>query len=457
LPLSSVDEGTHPAHASTFAVTSDAAATRRLPAMLWLIWALFIVYGCTIPFHFVSDWRVVTAHWGKVTFDLFASPVAGRLSLPDFVGNILLFMPFGVFGSLALPRRSRLRLVVVVALAAVLSAAVEMAQLFTDDRVTAMCDVTANVMGAFLGGLSAEALRAAFVRVMRQLHVHGMAESPALYPALVGLAAGVASEWEPFNVSLDIGEVVGKVKILRSDPFQFTGLNDEGVVFCRFLLAGFAAHSWLSQTRYRERATAITIVGTVVLGLGLESGQFFIGARVPGVEDAMIIVSGAITGAILARWHIERWRPVALAALLLTATAASAAMQMLSPFTWSAQHQGVNWFPFLGYYQWTSFLVVSHSFELLLMYFPLGFCLPLIVANARRATTAVVASTIALSVGLEWAQGWIIGRYSDVTDIGIALLGALIGLWMARTGWTRFRLWLAAWEPQYRAEVTARR
>jgi glycopeptide antibiotics resistance protein len=170
----------------------------------------------------------------------------------------------------------------------------------------------------------------------------------------------------------------------------------------------------------------------------------------------LVVVSGAITGAVLARWHVERWRPGVLAALLLTATAASAAMQMLSPFTLSAQYQDVNWFPFLGYYQWTSFLVVSHSFELLLMYFPLGFCLPLIVTNPRRATTVVVASAIALSVGLEWAQGWITGRYSDVTDVGIALLGALIGLWMVRHGWARFRLWLAAWEPPYGAELAAR-
>src|SRR5438128_4778317 len=95
------DDGAFPARVPALAVTRDPTATRRPAATLWLMWALFIVYGCTIPFRFVSDWRMVTAHWNLVTFDLFASPVSGRLSLPDFVGNILLFMPFGVFGSLA--------------------------------------------------------------------------------------------------------------------------------------------------------------------------------------------------------------------------------------------------------------------------------------------------------------------------------------------------------------------
>ena len=76
----------------------------------------------------------------------------------------------------------------------------------------------------------------------------------------------------------------------------------------------------------------------------------------------------------------------------------------------------------------------------MLMYFPLGFCLPSIVSDKRRAATAVVASALAMSGGLEWAQGRIEGRYSDVIDLGIAPLGALIGFWMARDGWSRFRL-----------------
>jgi glycopeptide antibiotics resistance protein len=434
-------------------VTTNVASTRHLAATLWLIWALFIVYGCTIPFHFVSDWRIVAVHWDAVTFDLFANPVSGRLTLPDFVGNILLFMPFGVFGSLALRDRSRSRIAVVVVLAALLSIAVEIAQLFTADRVTALCDVTANVIGAFLGALASDAVRAVFVEAIRTLHAHGMAASSSVYLALVGLAAAVVSEWEPFDVSLDVSEVVGKVKVLARDPVQFTGLNDEGVVFVRFLLAGFAVHFWLGQTRHRERATAITVAGMTMLGIGLEGCQLFIGARLPGLEDTLVIVSGAIAGAALARWHVERLRPPALAALLLMATWAAAAMQMLSPFTLSAQYQDVNWFPFLGYYQWTSFQTVSHTFELLLMYFPLGFCLPLIVADRRRAAIAVVASAIVMSVSLEWAQGWITGRYPDITDIGIALLGALIGLWMARDGWARFRRWLAVWLLQHDAEA----
>lgn len=116
-----------PARVPPFALTTDPATTRRLSTTLWLIWVLFIVYGCTIPFHFVSDWRLATAHWDMVTFDLFPVPGTGRLSLPDFVGNLLLFMPFGVFGSLALRGRLWSRLIAVVALAAALSAAVEIA------------------------------------------------------------------------------------------------------------------------------------------------------------------------------------------------------------------------------------------------------------------------------------------------------------------------------------------
>jgi len=96
---------------------------------------------------------------------------------------------------------------------------------------------------------------------------------------------------------------------------------------------------------------------------------------------------------------------VALAALLLAATSASAAMQMLSPFTLSAQHQNVNGFPSSATTQWTSFQVVSHTFELLLMYFPLGFCFPLIVWAGAVQPIAVAGSVLAMSVGLEWRKG----------------------------------------------------
>ena len=59
-----------------------------LSARLWLLWSAFIVYGTMIPFHFVGDWRVALVHLSAVDPD----PLA--FHIPDFVANIVLFIPF---------------------------------------------------------------------------------------------------------------------------------------------------------------------------------------------------------------------------------------------------------------------------------------------------------------------------------------------------------------------------
>jgi VanZ family protein len=81
---------------------------------------------------------------------------------------------------------------------------------------------------------------------------------------------------------------------------------------------------------------------------------------------------------------------------------------------------------------------VSHSAELLLSYLPLGFGLAVAVRNkvARFATVTTVALTIAVPV--ESLQRFIGDRFPDVTDIGLSVVGAWLGMWIATTGWALF-------------------
>ena len=75
------------------------ARRSRLPLVLFLASAAFILYGTTIPFNFVLDRQQVLAHLSRVTLNPLISPDTGsRVSIPDFVGNVLLFVPLGFFG-----------------------------------------------------------------------------------------------------------------------------------------------------------------------------------------------------------------------------------------------------------------------------------------------------------------------------------------------------------------------
>jgi VanZ family protein len=86
---------------------------------------------------------------------------------------------------------------------------------------------------------------------------------------------------------------------------------------------------------------------------------------------------------------------------------------------------------------------VSHSAELLLSYFPLGFAIALTIQHrvARLATAILAALLIAVPVAS--LQRFVGGRHPDMTDIALSGIGVWFGLWAATAGWRRFDAELA--------------
>ena len=175
----------------------------RLPLVLWAVAAAFIVYGTTIPFRFVTDRETVLSHVAHLTPNPFISPdTGGRVSIPDVVGNVLLFVPFGCFGVWA--RRARqsviARMVLVTVLGAALSVAVETVQLFTLDRTSSVGDLLANTVGAFAGVVSGTLLRSSARTALAAVNAKGLARAAAFYPLLIASVLLCAGALEPFDV-----------------------------------------------------------------------------------------------------------------------------------------------------------------------------------------------------------------------------------------------------------------
>jgi VanZ family protein len=121
-----------------------------------LLVTIFILYGSLFPFehyeraypggppaYLLSTWR----EWDH---------------RGDLLSNILLYVPFGFFGTYALPSQmpAWLRALVTTVAGTALACGVEIAQFHDVGRVTSMGDVYANLIGSGGGGLAAAAIGA---------------------------------------------------------------------------------------------------------------------------------------------------------------------------------------------------------------------------------------------------------------------------------------------------------
>lgn len=412
----------------------------RLPLVLWVASAAFIVYGTTIPFNFVHEGRLVAEHLARLTWNpLVAADTGRRVSIPDFVGNILLFAPFGFFGmwALARPRSLGARIALVAALGLVLTVGVEALQLLTIDRTSSGSDVFANASGALVGAVAAVLMSTFVEGFLRTVSAAGIAAVPSFFPFLVATVVLVAGSLEPYDVTLDIGSLLPKLRGFFADPFQLRVPIDEALSVLQHLLFTSTLVVWLEDIRIGQAKVIAAFVG-VVVAVGAEAGQLFIAARMPGLWDAGIGIAGALAGVPLGVSFLKSKKSPRWWTGVFVVTMAGVAMQQLSPFTNADDVRRFQWIPFLNYYTFTTSETVSHSAELLLAYFPLGFTFALASRRRRKRFHVVLAAALLIAAPVEYLQRYIGGRFPDVTDVALSLAGSWLGAWTATQGWRLF-------------------
>ena len=105
------------------------------PWVAWLLLALFIIVGSA------GRWSLYEpGQWAPT----LVNPA-------DVARNVALYVPFGVFGILALRRRDVRGVLRVTTIALLLSVAVEALQLYTADRVASLTDIASAGVGTVLG------------------------------------------------------------------------------------------------------------------------------------------------------------------------------------------------------------------------------------------------------------------------------------------------------------------
>jgi glycopeptide antibiotics resistance protein len=298
--------------------------------VVWALTAVIILLLTAAPFHFDTSRTSVLAHLSRVRLHPLISPDTGRrISIPDFVQNLLLFVPFGAAAVWALGgHRPTRHIVSVVLLACALSVGAESIQLLTTDRISSLADVVANTGGALTGALTAMLLRKRQSAEFIELAKTRLASAPTYYPTLAsGLLVCVAS-WEPFDFTLDVGVVTGHLKAARAASWQPSFSIEQIVAVAPFLLFGFMLTQWLRELRVRF--PVVVGVGAVVTsGIALEASQIFIESRLPSTAGALANAAGGIAGAFVSALDADLRAKLRVVTALCLAAAAIATVQWI--------------------------------------------------------------------------------------------------------------------------------
>lgn len=272
----------------------------RLAYVLWALTGLSILLLTAAPFHFDTSLHSGLAHWSRIRINPLISPDTGRrISIPDFVQNLLLFIPFGAATVWAFGSHRVVRPVIsAVLLGCALSVSAESIQLLTTDRISSFGDVLANTMGAFTGAMTVIILRgrqwADHIRLAKSGVVAPRTYDPTLATALLVCIAS----WAPFDVTLDVGVVARHVRALQASFWQPSFSADHIIVFVQFVLFGFMLTQWLRELHVRS-PVMVGIATALTAGILLEASQIFIESRLPTVAAALVNATGGVAGAVM--------------------------------------------------------------------------------------------------------------------------------------------------------------
>lgn len=252
-------------------------------ALAWAALAAFILYGSSGP---IGGPRTA------------ALP---GISAPDIAQNVLLYVPFGVFGVWTLrrfiPSRAA-RLGVLLAVAFAYSATMELLQMIFGGRIASAMDVGSNVFGTLVGAMVAARAERGVEVGLRWSRNSGLSDTPLRYLLAVILVAIIGVAWYPFDVTLDISTLSDRTRAVRRDPLLWPAASELWMQAARF--AALAAVTALSLRNLSRRAAPVAFALTLVTAAVVDAGQLGMGSHPVGVAAFMSQAAGAAAGVGLA-------------------------------------------------------------------------------------------------------------------------------------------------------------
>jgi VanZ family protein len=364
---------------------------------LLLVVAAFIVYGSLYPFRF--DFGRTDA--SPLATLLHAWPARiDRFLWRDASVNVLLYFPFGLTAVLVLMRRLPRAAAALgtVGSGLVLSASIEMLQIFDSSRTCSLLDVACNLAGT-VGGVCAALVFGQEIHGITRRHKGDRGAGGALM--LAGCWAGY--QLYPFIPLFSRGRLGANVARFLATPISLVEVFAGAAEWFAFALvmravAGRLKAPWLLLAMFclplRLLITERTLAPAELIGAGLAMLAWTYPAEGPRVRAA----AGALAAAIVLR--------------------------ELSPFEFTAQARAMSWIPFAATLDGER---LNAALVLLRKSFEYGALVWLLRASGLRYWSAGVWVGSAL-VLLETAQRYLPNRQPEITDAVIAGMLACI-LW----------------------------
>ncbi len=350
--------------------------------LLTLIGGL-ILYGSLYPFNFTAP--------APEALDRFLSTWQLFTTRGDLLGNIGLFVPWGLVGVVALSKgRSLLRAGVLTFLAGLFVAFLaQVLQIWVPSRDAALADVFWNCVGIGLGMLPAQYLT-------RQLNKSPSQAVAWMVPAAI-LGALVLAQWLPLIPSLDLQLVKDQVKSLLSAPSISIGtvaLQTGTAVLAGYLIA-----------ELQGKRSSVALLGLLVVTLTV--GKFFLhGVHVDlSAPIGMVIGTGAW-------WWLTKTPSSKRDVMVWLALISAYTLSALSPFSFQSEPTAVSWVPFAALLEGSMLANVRAILGNLVLFSGMLF-----IGSKSAGKAMPLGFALAVWVFLlELLQTVLVGRTSDITE-----------------------------------------
>ncbi len=378
----------------------------RTAAWLLAIIAFLIAYGSLFPFRFA-------AVDGADPVELLRRLSFARTTRSDLAANVLLYLPLGA--SLAWLFTKRLgglaTVIAATAIGALMSLAIELAQLYETRRVASLTDFSCNTIGAAAGAIIALAI-ASTQRRLRGSAISGVLRHPV---ATALLLSWVGYRLAPFALILDPGRWAAAFAPLAGGEwwspaalFQHALAWLVLILACERLAAGRAL-------KVAAIAMLVVLAGRILFaGMQLET------AEIAGMAAALAL------GGLMLRLPVERAASVLAAALIVLI-----AIQGLSPFDFQLAQDRFALLPFgesLTHYSATNLP------DMFLRCFSYGALVWLLAGSGLSILLATMLGA-GIVFAVELLQTWLPGHAADVTDPLLAIAaGGLIAVFERNRG-----------------------